>query len=62
MDASGLFTVLGIFVAIITLISEEKRQDFFIRASIFFLVIFFVFNFNGVSFNLLKHYNYCFRI
>lgn len=33
MDASGLFTVLGIFVAIITLVSEERRQDFFLRAS-----------------------------
>lgn len=40
MDASGLFTVLGIFVAIITLMSEEKRQDFFIRASIFFWLYF----------------------
>lgn len=42
MDASGLFTVLGIFVAIITLISDEKRQDFFIRASNSFWLSFFV--------------------
>lgn len=33
MDASGLFTVLGIFIAIFSLISEEKRLDFILRFS-----------------------------
>ncbi|MDP7848090.1 hypothetical protein QWI42_19175, partial [Acinetobacter pittii] len=44
MDASGLFTVLGIFIAIITLISEERRQDFFLRASWIDTLCFFIFN------------------
>ncbi|MDC4603230.1 hypothetical protein OHV53_18260, partial [Acinetobacter baumannii] len=44
MDASGLFTVLGIFVAIITLISEEKRQDFFLRASLGYWLFFLALN------------------
>lgn len=44
MDASGLFTVLGIFIAIITLISEERRQDFFLRVSWIDTLCFFVFN------------------
>lgn len=40
MDASGLFTVLGIFVAIIALISEANRHDFFLRASNTFWIFF----------------------
>ena len=44
MDASGLFTVLGIFIAIITLISEERRQDFFLRASIKYWLFFIILN------------------
>ncbi|MCU4481365.1 hypothetical protein [Acinetobacter ursingii] len=49
MDASGLFTVLGIFIAIITLISEEKRQDFFLRASIKYWIFFIILNFIALS-------------
>lgn len=44
MDASGLFTVLGIFIAIITLISEERRQDFFLRASVKYWLFFIILN------------------
>lgn len=49
MDASGLFTVLGIFVAIITLMSEERRQDFFLRASIKYWILFVIFNLVALS-------------
>lgn len=49
MDATGLFTVLGIFIAIITLIPEEKRQDFFLRASINFWVLFISLNLIALS-------------
>lgn len=44
MDASGLFTVLGIFVAIIALMSEERRRDFFLRSTLFFWGCFFILN------------------
>lgn len=61
MDASGLFTVLGIFIAIITLISEERRQDFFLRASIKFWLFFIILNlialsliYSGVIISVLK--------
>lgn len=49
MDASGLFTVLGIFIAIITLISEERRQDFFLRASIKYWLFFIILNLIALS-------------
>lgn len=49
MDASGLFTVLGIFVAIITLISEERRQDFFLRSSIKYWLFFIILNIIALS-------------
>lgn len=49
MDASGLFTVLGIFIAIITLISEERRQDFFLRASIKYWIFFIILNLIALS-------------
>lgn len=49
MDASGLFTVLGIFIAIITLISEEKREDFFLRASNKYWLSFIVLNLIALS-------------
>lgn len=49
MDASGLFTVLGIFVATIALISEEKRQDFFLRASIQYWLLFIILNLIALS-------------
>ncbi|MGR2922390.1 hypothetical protein [Acinetobacter sp. 1125_18A] len=49
MDASGLFTVLGIFIAIITLISEERREDFFLRASFNYWLFFIILNLIALS-------------
>ena len=34
MDASGLFTVLSIFVAVIALIPDERREDLKLRFSL----------------------------
>lgn len=44
MDASGLFTVLAIFIAIVTLLSEERRIDFFIRLPFWYMLVFFLLN------------------